>query len=465
MSDMFTSTIAAVSTPRGKGGIAVIRISGPDTLSICEKFIHPKSRKPLSSVPANTAVLALVSDPSGETLDEAIVIVFRAPHSYTGEDTVEISCHGGILLTEEILSSAFVCGAVPAGPGEFTRRAFAAGKLSLSEAEAVIGVIEAQTHAALKLSRKNMEGAVRRRTDEINAILGALISSVYAVIDFPDEDLAEMTREELREGILRAKAMLETLSSSYRTGHAVCEGIRTVIFGKPNTGKSTILNLLAGKDRAIVTDIAGTTRDVICETVVAGEVLLRLFDTAGIRESADAVERLGVSKSMEALDEAELILAVFDASRPLEREDEEVLSRVCGRAEEGAQLIVIMNKSDLPGKADVSAIQKRLGTAQFPFCAKDPACRTSLVSRIEGLWKDGSLLQGGEAVIANARQFSAAEKALSHASEALLALDALGPDIACTELEAAMASLGELDGRQVTEEIVDQIFHHFCVGK
>ena len=199
------------------------------------------------------------------------------------------------MLTEEILSSAFVCGAVPAGPGEFTRRAFAAGKLSLSEAEAVIGVIEAQTHAALKLSRKNMEGAVRRRTDEINAILEERSSLPFMPSSiFPTEDLAEMTREELREGILRARAMLETLSSSYRTGHAVCEGIRTVIFGKPNTGKSTILNLLAGKDRAIVTDIAGTARDVICEIVVAGEVLLRLFDTAGIRESADAVERLGV---------------------------------------------------------------------------------------------------------------------------------------------------------------------------
>lgn len=465
MHDMFTSTIAAVSTPRGKGGIAVIRISGPDALSICEAFIRPKNGKTISSIKANTAFLALVMDSEGGTLDEAMITLYRAPHSYTGEDTVEISCHGGILLTEEILSRALVCGAVPAGPGEFTRRAFSAGKLSLSEAESVIGVIEAQTHAALRLSRNNLDGAVHRKTDEIDSLLGTLISSVYAAIDFPDEDLAEMTREDLQKGILHAQKELESLSSSYRTGHAVCEGIRTVIFGKPNTGKSTILNLLAGKDRAIVTDIAGTTRDVICETVAAGDVILRLSDTAGIRESADIVERIGVQKSMEALDKAELILAVFDASSPLDDEDKAVLSHIQAKGKAGVQIVAIMNKSDLSIQADVSVIQERLGVVPVLLCARDEACRTVLVSHIEQLWKNGSLFQGDEAVIANARQFAAVSDALSHVNEALKALDTLGPDIACTELEAAMASLGELDGRQVTEDIVDRIFHNFCVGK
>ena len=465
MYSMFTSTIAAVSTPRGKGGIAVIRISGPDAFSVCENFIHMKSGKPLSSLCANTASLARVLDSEGETLDEAVVTVYRAPHSYTGEDTVEISCHGGILLTEAVLSRALSCGAVAAGPGEFTRRAFSQGKLSLSEAEAVIGVIDAQTHAALKLSRKNLEGAIHRKTDEVYTKIGTLISSVYAAIDFPDEDLASITKEELRDGIGAVKEALQALASSYRTGHAVCEGVRTVIFGKPNTGKSTILNLLAEKNRAIVTDIAGTTRDVVCETVAAGDIILRLSDTAGIRKSTDAVERIGVAKSMEALDDAELILAVFDASSPMEEEDREVLSLVRARMETGAQVIAILNKSDLPAKADAALIRQQLGCSPLFLCAQDRECRAVLVSHIEQLWKSGDLLQGDDAVIANARQFASVSSALSHVSDASAALDTLGADIACTQLEAAMASLGELDGRQVTEDIVDRIFHNFCVGK
>ncbi len=471
MYSMFSSTVAAISTPRGKGGIAVIRISGEDAVSICEKFIKPKSGKKIADIPGGRVALCNVFDEDGEILDESVITVFRAPHSYTGEDTVEISCHGGVLLTESVLMRAISCGAVQAGPGEFTRRAFSAGKLSLSQAEAVIGMIDAETRAALSLSRNNLGGAVRRKTDDIYETLKTVVSSVFATIDFPDEDLASLGDDEVRAGIEKAITALEALRRSYKTGHAVCEGVRTVIFGKPNTGKSTILNLLAQKERAIVTDIAGTTRDVISETVAAGSVTLRLSDTAGVHGTDDAVESIGVQKSIEALDDAELVLAVFDLSRPLDGEDEDVLTHVKRRIEEGTSVIAVCNKGDLAEKntaeteAAMRHITKTLGITPLLITAKDDASRETLVSEIETAFESGDISTTDNAVITNARQFAAVSEALEHAENALYTLDMLGADTACTELELAMGKLGELDGRQVSTDIVDSIFHRFCVGK
>ena len=469
MYSMFGSTIAAISTPRGKGGVAVIRISGEDAISICESFVFPKSKKRLSDIRHASVCLANITDEDGELLDEALVSVFHAPHSYTGENTVEINCHGGILLTEAVLTRALSCGAVQAGPGEFTRRAFSAGKLSLSQAEAVIGMIDAQTKASLSLSRLNLGGAVRRETDAIYENIRHIVSSVYAVIDFPDEDLSSLSEDEVRNGIEKAISSLENLRRSYKTGHAVCEGVRTVIFGKPNTGKSTILNLLAEKERAIVTDIAGTTRDVISETVAAGNVTLRLSDTAGVHGTDDFVESIGVQKSIEALEEAELILAVFDLSRGLDAEDEEILSHVAGRAALGIPVIAICNKSDLfdseKSDQDTKKIADTLGTEPILLCAKNQNSRETLVSLIENIFESSDISAADNAVITNARQFAAVNEALSHAQSALFSLDYLGEDTACAELELAMGKLGELDGRQVTIDIVDSIFHRFCVGK
>jgi tRNA modification GTPase len=469
MYSMFGSTIAAISTPRGKGGVAVIRISGEDAISICESFVFPKSKKRLSDIRHASVCLANITDEDGELLDEALVSVFHAPHSYTGENTVEINCHGGILLTEAVLTRALSCGAVQAGPGEFTRRAFSAGKLSLSQAEAVIGMIDAQTKASLSLSRLNLGGAVRRETDAIYESIRHVVSSVYAVIDFPDEDLSSLSEDEVRDGIEKAISALENLRRSYKTGHAVCEGVRTVIFGKPNTGKSTILNLLAEKERAIVTDIAGTTRDVISETVAAGNVTLRLSDTAGVHGTDDFVESIGVQKSIEALEEAELILAVFDLSRGLDAEDEEILSHVAGRAALGIPVIAICNKSDLfdseKSDRDTKKIADALGTDPILLRAKNQNSRETLVSLIENIFESSDISSADNAVITNARQFAAVNEALSHAQSALFSLDYLGEDTACAELELAMGKLGELDGRQVTIDIVDSIFHRFCVGK
>ena len=262
---------------------------------------------------------------------------------------------------------------------------------------------------------------------------------------------------------------MEALRRSYKTGHAVCEGVRTVIFGKPNTGKSTILNLLAEKERAIVTDVAGTTRDVISETVAAGNVTLRLSDTAGVHGTSDFVESIGVQKSIEALEEAELILAVFDLSRGLDAEDEEILSHVEKRASIGIPVIAICNKSDLfesaQTKEEISRIAKTLGTDPILLCAKNETSRGALVSRIETAFESSDFSAADNAVITNARQYASVNEALSHVQSALDALDFLGADTACSELELAMGSLGELDGRQVTIDIVDSIFHRFCVGK
>ena len=469
MYSMFGSTIAAISTPRGKGGVAVIRISGDEAISICENFVFPKSKKKLGDIRHASVCLSDITDEDGDLLDEALVSVFHAPHSYTGENTVEISCHGGILLTESILMRAFSCGAVQAGPGEFTRRAFSAGKLSLSQAEAVIGMIDAPTKASLSLSRLNLGGAVRRKTDAIYENLRNVVSSVYAVIDFPDEDLSSLSEDEVRAGIETAMSSLENLRRSYKTGHAVCEGVRTVIFGKPNTGKSTILNLLAEKERAIVTDIAGTTRDVISETVAAGNVTLRLSDTAGVHGTEDFVESIGVQRSIEALEEAELVLAVFDLSRGLDEEDEGILSHVSKRAEMGIPVIAICNKSDLfdseKVKEDIQKIEKMLGFKPILLSAKNENSREPLVSLIEEIFESSDVSAADNAVITNARQFAAVNEALVHVQSALFSLDYLGEDTACAELELAMGKLGELDGRQVTIDIVDSIFHRFCVGK
>ena len=420
MYSMFDSTIAAISTPHGKGGIAVIRVSGEEAIAICEKFVHPKNGTSLSRVAAGTACLCSVTDEDGETLDEAVVTVYRAPRSYTGENTVEISCHGGILLTEAILTRAFECGAMPASPGEFTRRAFSAGKLSLSQAEAVIGMIDAPTRAALSLSRANLDGAVRRDTDAIYEALKSAVSGVYAAIDFPDEDLSPISDDELRAAIENAATALDRLRLSYKTGHAVCEGIETVIFGKPNTGKSTVLNLLAGRERAIVTDVAGTTRDVISEIVTAGKVTLRLSDTAGVHGTADTVERIGVQKSLEALENAELILAIFDGSRPLDGEDEEILSLVQKEGARGATVIPVLNKSDLGIRADANMIEEKLGASPLCLCAKTEADRAPLAERIEAAFLTVDV--SGNAVITNARQAAAVGEALTHAQNALAAL-------------------------------------------
>lgn len=461
MKSMFSSTIAAVSTPHGRGGIAVIRVSGDDAVSICDKFI--KSREPLEATESRRAVLGKITGAHGEILDEGIVTVFRAPHSYTGEDTVEISCHGGEVLCREILSRTYECGAVPATAGEFTRRAFSAGKLSLTEAEAVIGMIDAKSTAALSLSRKNLDGELSAELEKIYVKLREVVGSVYAGIDFPDEDLETLDEDGMARGIDEVTAALEKLGASYRAGHAVCEGVRTVICGKPNTGKSTLLNLICGKDRAIVTSTPGTTRDVISESVVVGDVTLDMRDTAGIRETDDEVERLGVLRALDEVRNCELLIAVFDTSRPLDEEDEKVIAAAKDAEESGAAVIYVMNKADLDKAADTSEIDNKENAVSIS--AKDAGAKAILSDIINKLFISGALDGDGGAIVTNARQHASVLRALGFCKSARAALDTLGVDIAGSELERAMSEISELDGREVGVDVVNEIFGKFCVGK
>lgn len=461
MYTMFSDTIAAISTPHGKGGVAVIRISGDDAFSIAERFIFPKSKKSFDEIKANSVFLADVRSPDGKTLDESLITIFRAPRSYTGENVVEISCHGGILLTQNILSAAFSAGAVQAGPGEFTRRAFSAGKLSLTEAESVIGMIDAKTNAALSLAQQGVSGKLTKKTEKLYNDITAVVGNIYAIIDFPDEDLEKMTREEMESAMDDIITELDKLKSSYRTGHAVCEGIPTVICGKPNTGKSTILNLLAENERAIVTDVAGTTRDVISETVVCGSALLRLSDTAGIHETADVVEQIGVERSRKEIENSELILAVFDTSRPFDEEDKEVLDLIGDAKENGKTVLVILNKSD---KEKCFGEELFSGFETLTLSAKQ-GDRQLLSDAIESKFISGDIENSGEEILTNARQYSAVCDCLASVISAKYALSAFGDDIAGTELERAASAISELDGREVSVDVVDHIFHKFCVGK
>ena len=461
MYTMFSDTIAAISTPHGKGGVAVIRISGDDAFRIAEKFIFPKSGKSFDDIKANSVFLADVKNAEGKLLDESLIPLFRAPRSYTGENVVEISCHGGILLTQHILSAAFSAGAVQAGPGEFTRRAFSAGKLTLTEAESVIGMIDAKTNAALTLAQRGISGSLKKKTDKIYGDITAVIGNIYAIIDFPDEDLEQMTRDSMESAMDGIIAELSALRDSYKTGHAVCEGIPTVICGKPNTGKSTILNLLAQNERAIVTDVAGTTRDVISETVVCGSALLRLSDTAGIHESTDIVEQIGIDRSKKEIENSELILAVFDTSRPFDEEDEEVLSIITEAESDGKTVLVVLNKSD---KEKCFGEEKFEGFDVIVLSAKHDD-RKNLSDKIEGKLINGDIENSGEEILTNARQYSSVCECLASVVSAKYALDLYGDDIAGTELERAATAISELDGREVSVDVVDHIFHKFCVGK
>lgn len=456
-----TTTVAAVSTPYGRGGIAVIRVSGPDAIAIAEKLFNPGGGKALSEIDSNRMVWGRIYYKE-ESIDDGMAVVFRAPHSYTGEDTVEISCHGGIYLTQKVLESVFLCGAQPAGPGEFTKRAFLNGKLGLSQAEAIIDLIDAQSMESVRLAGAGARGMLKRAADEIYVLLRDAISSTYAFIDFPDEDLTDLTPEELLGRIALAKEKLSVLARSYSVGKAVNEGIRCAIVGKPNTGKSSLLNCLMGEDRAIVTEIAGTTRDVLEETVSIGRILLRLADTAGIHGTDDVVERLGVERSLRALSEAELVLAVFDGARALEEEDFALAEHL---RDVSCPIVAIVNKSDIGHALDLDALHLPFARTVSVSAARGDGI-DDLRTVIEGLFLDGQIDYSTEAIIANARQYAAVCTAREHVERAEQALlDGYTQDIAGMDLELALSALAEVDGRAVTGDVVDTIFHNFCVGK
>lgn len=448
--------IAAISTPYGKGGIAVIRMSGENAVQLASKIFIPANGKSLTSCSGGSAVYGYVIK-DGVRIDDAVATVFYAPRSYTGEDTVEISCHGGIILTQNVLTSALESGFRLALGGEFTKRAFLNGKISLSKAEAVIGLIEAESDEQLKLSSAITSGVLSDKVDSICNNITDVLASVYAYIDYPDEDLTDIAPSELICRVSGICDSVKELCDSYKVGRAVNEGIKTAIIGKPNAGKSSVLNRILGYERAIVTDIPGTTRDTVEESVTVGRVTLRLCDTAGIRSTDDFVERLGIDRSISKLKESDLVLAVFDSSRPLDEEDDYILKMLESL---DSEIICIVNKSDISDYDHV-----------FPYDTLAVSSVSgegfdSLSDKISALFVDEKLDYNITAVLANSRQHASSLKAYSYLKLALESLKGgFTQDIAGMDLELALSSLREIDGRGVNEEITDRIFSRFCVGK
>lgn len=459
---MNQKTIAAISTPPGKGGIAVVRISGQDAIDISDKMFKPKNGKSLSEIPGgHTAYGNILYE--GNVIDDGIATVFRAPKSFTGEDTVEISCHGGILLTQMVLESTFLCGAFPAEPGEYSMRAFMSGHMSLSQAEAVVALIDAESRSKIAVASAQSRGALCSETNKIYENIKNLLAQLYVVIDYPEEDLSSLSGEEIEKILEGLICDLETLSSTYRIGHAVSEGIPTVIIGKPNVGKSSLLNRMVGRDRAIVTAEAGTTRDVIEETVQIGRVLLRLCDTAGIRNAESEAEKIGVDLAFKKMEEAELVLAVFDFSSELDENDIEIISKLAEYKRNGGKLITVINKNDLPRIFNGS--DEIFENSVF-ISAKNGEGYSYLVNRIEELYFDGKIELNNSAIVLNARQYTSLIKTTECLKRALDAQkNGLPSDLVGIDIELSLSELGQLDGKTVSEEVVNSIFSRFCVGK
>ena len=462
----FKDTVAAVSTPRGKGGVALIRISGDEAITVAERAFLPKSGKHLSEVESGRAVYGTVMgrDTCGDTvdIDDGIATIFRAPHSFTGEDTVEISCHGGILVTAEVLEAILTAGARPAEAGEFTRRAFLSGKLGLSQAEALGALLEADTHAKLCLSRSGLSGKVETATRALYDALCGILSHLYAIIDYPDEDLGSLSVAEVRSSLSNILQKTRTLAASYKNGRAILEGISTVLCGKPNVGKSSLYNRIVGRDAAIVTEIAGTTRDLLEATASFGGVTLRLCDTAGLHDAGDLVESIGVDRAKEKLAEAELILAVFDTARPLDGEDEALLALLNTLP---AKKLALLNKSDKNVTVDATCLEGRFDRVIATSATTENGL-SALADAINELFLDGSLNMTSDPIVATARQYASLCRAAEALENALAAINAgLCEDLYAADVETAMQSLSELDGREVSEDVVSGIFSHFCVGK
>ena len=451
-------TIAAVATSLSAGGIGVIRISGDDAIEIADKVVKTTSGKPLSSLKGYTAAHGKVYL-QNEAIDECVALVFRAPRSYTGENTVEISCHGGVLVTKQVLRAVLENGALPAEPGEFTKRAFLNGKLDLSEAEAVMSLISAQGQEGMKAAFNTLDGALSRKINDLCNILLSAAANMAAWVDYPDDEIPDLSDEALRESLLAVKNGLIALLSKFDAGKAITNGVETAIVGKPNVGKSALMNMLSGFSRSIVTDIAGTTRDIVEETVRVGNVVLRLADTAGIRESDDVVEAIGVDMAKTRIERATLILAVFDGSSKLDQSDKEILELCKGR-----DVIGIVNKSDLPSKADIDYLKDTLSKVVF-ISAKEGDGEDELTRAIEeALGTDK--IDTSQAMLTTERQRVCTEKALASLDEALEALSlGVTMDAVNVCIDSAVEALLELTGKKAREAVVDEVFSQFCVGK
>ncbi len=449
-------TVAAIATASGQGALGVIRISGDKAIEIADKVFFPFSGKRLSELEGYTAAYGQVKD-NDNIIDDGVALVFKAPHSFTGEDTVEITLHGGSIILRQTLRLILDNGAFAAEPGEFTKRAFLNGKTDLTRAESIMGLISAESDAQLRLSRGAHLGKTAEKIEKIILDLTKADAAISVFSDYPDEDIEGLDRESFTKMLFNAKQSLETMLKEYDLGRILREGIETAIVGKPNVGKSSLMNMLSGSDRSIVTDIAGTTRDVIEETVQVGDVILRLADTAGIHETGDTIESIGVDLALKRIETAQLILAVFDCSSELDNDDLELLESLKGR-----NALIVINKTDLESRLDKDLFK---GFNVVCVSAKQNEGMEDLTQKIAEIC-GVSKLSPDSAVLINERQRSCANRALDAVNEAHTAincgqtLDAVGICV-----DDALAALFELTGKRVTNEVADEIFKSFCVGK
>ncbi len=456
-------TIAAVATAVGEGGIGIVRLSGPASVAIADGLFRGIGGRPASGQPSRFAAYGHIVDPAdGQTVDEVLLLIMRAPFSYTREDVVEIHCHGGPLPLRRILALVLAAGARAAEPGEFTKRAFLNGRLDLSQAEAVIDVIRAKTDASLRLAVGHLAGAFSQKVRAFRQEILRLIAHLEAAIDFPEEDIEELAAREVAAALTTLGGDIDRLLATAGTGRILREGLSTAIIGKPNVGKSSLLNALLGAKRAIVTDVPGTTRDIIEEYVNIGGIPLKVIDTAGIRETVDVVERIGVERAREALAQADLVLVLLDASAPLTAEDREVLGLLAGR-----QAIVLVNKTDLPAVIDLEMVSALVADKPvIRISALEGTGVDELETAISELVYSGRVVQGDSAFVNNVRHSQLLAQARGRLTEAQAAAEGgLPPDCVVVDLRAAWTLLGEIIGETVGEDIIDQIFSQFCIGK
>ena len=455
-------TIAAIATPIGEGGIGIVRISGEDAEEILKRVFVTKSGKKMEQFKDRHFYYGKVLNSSGQVIDEVLAVLMKSPRSYTMEDVVEIHCHGGMIPVRNILKTVIEQGARLAEPGEFTKRAFLNGRIDLTQAEAIMDLICTKSEKAAQISVKQLEGGLSKHIGEIRNELLDIMAHIEVTIDYPEEDIEEIASRRVEDGVRKAIDKIQRLLDTAEKGKLIKHGIKTVIIGKPNVGKSSLLNALVRENRAIVTDIPGTTRDIIEEYINIKGVNVRIVDTAGIRETLDEVEKIGVERSKESIKDADLIIMVVDVSRPLEKEDEKIIEWLSGR-----KSIIVANKIDKPAVLDIELLKERIKNTTI--------VETSLITGkgieklediIYNMFFEGEITVSDDIMITNMRHQEALLRAQNHLEDVIQGIENGIPlDLVSIDLRSALESLGLITGETVTEDLIDKIFSEFCLGK
>jgi len=459
---MQADTISAIATAIGEGGIGIIRISGEKALEIAAKVFRPKNAKSPGDMASHQAVYGMIIDEDGMMIDEAICLIMRAPHSYTREHVVELQCHGGTMPLRQTLALTYRAGARPAEPGEFTKRAFLNGRLDLTQAQAVMDIITSKTEASLRMAEGHLAGKFSKKIDDVRHDILAMIAHLEASIDFPEDDIDDVVIEEVQSRIEIIRSQISGLLATAKTGKILRDGLETAIIGKPNVGKSSLLNALLQEQRAIVTNVPGTTRDSIEEYANIGGIPLRIIDTAGIRDTDDFVEKIGVDKARAYIERASLVLVLFDFSREISSEDEDIIKLI-----EDKEALILINKTDLKGLLSVEKIRAKLPLHKFiEISTIEETGLDQLRKAITDMVYSDQIQQGESAFVNNIREADILRAADCHLKEALMTIrHSMSADFIVIDLRSAWEKLGEITGDTVGEDIIDQIFSQFCIGK